>query len=128
MSTLPITPPDDGRPPALVRAEDGSDAWSDVARHQRWAAPDHADFYALAGELTTTLYAFEDLSGVLVAQVAGYATGRRLYDDTRTVDPAARLADAVAQLRQARNELRTAAGAVNEFWSTIGHIGVEAQP
>ena len=128
MSTPVTTPPDDERPLALVRAEEGTDAWSDVARYQRWATPDHADFYALAGELTSTLHAFEDLTGVLVSQAAGYATSRHVYDDTRTVDPAARLADAVAQLRQARTGLRTAATAVNEFWSAIGHIGIEAQP
>lgn len=121
-------PPDDDRPLALVRAEEGMDAWSDVARYQRWATPDHATIYALAGELTSTLHTFEDLTAVLLDQVAGYATGRRLYDDTRSVEPAARLADAVAQLRQARTGLRTAAAALNEFWSAIGHVGVEVAP
>jgi hypothetical protein len=128
MSAATITPHDDDRPLALVRAEESTDAWSDVARYQRWATPDHADFYALAGELTSTLHTFEDLTGVLVGQVAGYATGRHVYDDARTVDPAVRLADAVAQLRQARTGLRTAATAINEFWSAIGHVGIEAQP
>lgn len=128
MNTPTTTPPDDDRPLALVRAEEGMDAWSDAARYQRWATPDHAVIYGLAGELTSTLHAFEDLTAILVDQVAGYATGRRLYNDTRTVDPAVRLADAVAQLRQARTGLRTAAAALNEFWSVIGHIGVEVTP
>ncbi len=128
MSTPTTTPPDDDRPLALVRAEEGMDAWEDVARYQRWADPDHATIYALAGELTSTLHAFEDMTAVLVDQVAGYANGRQLYDDTRSVDPAVRLADAIVQLRQARTGLRTAAVALNEFWSAIGHIGVEVQP
>lgn len=126
MNTTPNTPPDDERPLAVVRAEEGTDAWSDVTRYQRWISPDHAVFYALAGELVSTLHTFEDLTGVLVDQVNGYGTGRLLYDDMRTVDPAVRLADAVAQLREARTGLRAAATAVNEFWSAIGHVGVEA--
>lgn len=123
----PDTPTRDGegRPPALVQAEVGTDGWTDAVRHQRWAVPDHADFYALAAEFTSTLHAFEDLTALLAAQVAAYGEGRRLYDDTHEVDPAVRVADAVAQLDQARAGLRAAAVAANEFWSAIGHVGVE---
>lgn len=119
---------EDGRPPVVVRAEDGADAWSDVVRHQRWATPDHTVFYGLAGDALSTLHALKDLTHVLGEQVAGYAHGRVLYDDTRTMDPAERLADAAAQLDTAHAALGTAATAVNAFWSGIGHIGVEATP
>lgn len=128
MNATPPTPADDERPLALVRAEEGTDAWSDVARYQRWTSPDHAGFYTLAGELVSTLHAFEDLTGVLVDQVAGYAIGRTLYDDTRGVDPAVRLTDALTQLRAARAGLRVTATAINEFWSSVGHVGVEVAP
>lgn len=125
MSTTATTPTDGGRAPAVARAEQATDGWEDVARLQRWAGPDHADFYALAGELVRTLHAVEDLTQVLAAQVARYATGRTLYDDTRAVDPATRLADAVEQLRAARAGVAAAESRFNEFWSTVGHIGVE---
>ena len=52
-------------------------AWEDVVRLQRWAVADHADFYALAGLMVGTLYALEDLTGVLERQVAGYARRSR---------------------------------------------------
>lgn len=125
MSATATTPTDDDRAPAVARAEQATDGWEDVAHLQRWAGPDHADFYALAGELVRTLHAIEDLTQVLAAQVARYATGRTLYDDTRSVDPATRLADAVEQLRAARAGVAAAESRFNEFWSTIGHIGVE---
>src|SRR3954469_24467206 len=82
-------------PEAVARGEAGVAAWEDVVRLQRWAVADHADFYALAGLVVGTLYALEDLAGVLERQVAGYgqtqqAQGRQLYDDTPQVDPAER--------------------------------------
>lgn len=122
---MSTSPPDDGRAPAVVRAEQATDAWGDVARIQRWAAPNHADFYALAGELVGTLHAIEDLARVLAEQVAVYGTGRRLYDDTYDIDPAVRLADARAQLDSALGAISSASTRANEFWSTIGHVGVE---
>ncbi len=116
---------DHQHPTATSRAAEGTDGWEQAARHQRHAAADHADFYALAGEIVTTLHALEDLTGVLSRQVAGYAEGRPVYDDTRTVDPAARLAEATALLRDTSTGLRAAALAANRFWSAIGHIGTE---
>lgn len=116
---------DDQCPPALDRAAEGTDGWEETARHQRHATPDHADFYALAGEIVTTLHALDDLTEILSRQVAGYAQGRPVYDDTRTVDPAARLAEATALLRDIRAGVRAAALAGNRFWSAIGHIGTE---
>ena len=59
-------------PEAVARGEAGVAAWEDVVRLQRWAVADHADFYALAGLMVGTLYALEDLTGVLERQVAGY--------------------------------------------------------
>src|ERR1700750_2888093 len=80
------------------RAETATGAWEDAVRLQRWATPDHADFYALAGEIVATLSALDDLMQVLHRQVSGYGQGRRLYDDTRQADPGARLVAAAAEL------------------------------
>jgi hypothetical protein len=110
---------------AAVRAEAGAEAWEDGARLQRWAPPNHAEFYALAGELVRTLSALDDLARVLGRQVAGYAQGRAVYDDTREVDPRVRLTDAVAELVQVSAALVVADRAANRFWSAIGHIGVD---
>lgn len=119
---------EEDRAPAVVRAEDGANAWRDAARHQRRAPADHADFYALACDALATLHALEDLTRVLHEQVAGYAHGRAVYDDTRQVHPVARLAQAAAELETARAAIGDAAWAVNRFWSAIGHIGVEEAP
>lgn len=122
-------PLDDERSAATVRAEDGADAWCDVVRHQRGATADHADFYALAGDALSTLVALENLTRVLGPQVAGYAhnqsEGWTVYDDSRTVNPAVRLAQAAGHLETARAALDEAGRAVNAFWSAISHIGVE---
>ena len=114
----------DDRPAAVVAAETGADGWTEVARHQRWADADHADFYSIAGDALATVNALEDLTEILAGQVAAYGQGRAIYDDSHVVDPAVRLVDAVAQLRAAHAALRQASLAVNEFWSAIGHIGV----
>ena len=118
----------DERPRALRSAEAASTAWAETVEHQQDAARRHADFYALAGEMVATLYALDDLTVVLAAQVGSYGQGRILYDDSRTVDPAARLADAVHCLRDVRAALGPATAAANAFWSAIGHIGVEVTP
>jgi hypothetical protein len=117
-------------PDAVARGEAGVAGWEDVVRLQRWAVADHADFYALAGLMVGTLYAFEDLTGVLERQVAGYgqtqqAHGRRLYDDTRQVDPAERLQVAVTALQQVHRAVESAADWANRVWTAIGHIGTE---
>jgi hypothetical protein len=114
-----------GLPVAVTRANAGAAAWEDAVRLQRWAAPDHAEFYALAGEVVRTLWALDDLARVLGRQVSGYGRGRAVYDDTHEVDPQARLTDAVAELAQLSNALVVAERAANRFWSAIGHIGVE---
>ena len=118
----------DDYPRALRSAEAAATAWKQAVEHQQDATPRHADFYALAGEMVATLYALDDLSVVLARQVGRYGEGRALYDDTRTVDPAARLAEAVACLRAVRAGLSTTTAAANAFWSAIGHIGVEDTP
>jgi hypothetical protein len=94
---------------------------------QSTAALDHADFYALACSLVDVVRVVDALAGVLAQQVGRYGVGRRVYDDEGH-DPAERLAGAVAQLRAARNALGSADTALNEFWSSIGHIGVEVEP
>jgi len=116
--------------PAAQRAEAGTTGWENAVRLQLRATPDHADFYALAGELVCTLRALDDLTRVLRRQVAGYAQGQRdrgraLYDDTREVDPVGRLQVASVQLEEFGSATVTAAEWANQFWSTIGHIGVE---
>ena len=124
----------DGRDAEAVRrAEAGTGGWEDAVRLQRWATPDHAGFYALAGEMVATLHAVDELAAVLGRQVAGYAQtqqdqGRRLYDDTRQVDPAERLQTAVIALEELHSGASTAADWANTFWSAIGHIGTEVTP
>ncbi len=72
----------DERPRTLRSAEAASAAWSETVEHQQDAPPRHADFYAVAAEIVATLYALDDLTVVLAAQVGGYGQGRILYDDT----------------------------------------------
>ena len=43
--------------PAVRSAEAGAQAWRQVVHEQRPAAPDHGDFYKLAGHLVDTLRA-----------------------------------------------------------------------
>ena len=66
----------------------GTAAWEDAVRLQRWATADHADFYALAGEMVATLYALDDLAQVLGRQVAGYADTQRARGRASTTTPA----------------------------------------
>jgi hypothetical protein len=116
----------DGRQDTAARhAETGTGAWEDAVRLQRWASPDHADFYALAGAIVATLQALDDLAQVLHRQVTGYGRGRRPYDDTHQIEPAARLADAAAELAGLVGHLQGVRAPANRFWSAIGHIGVE---
>ncbi len=116
---------DDKRPAALVRAEVATESWREAVRRQRSATLDHADFYALAGEIVTTLHALDDLAKLLGEQVVRYPQGRTLYDDTRNVDPLVRLDDVAAEIHSARVAIVTASQAANRFWSLIGHVGVE---
>lgn len=118
---------------AAARAQAGTTRWEDAVRLQRWAVPDHGDFYALAGEMVASLHAFEDLAVVLGRRVAGYAhtqqeRGRVVYDDTRQHDPRHRLAEAATDLDILADRLRSAERAANAFWSGIGHVGTEDQP
>jgi hypothetical protein len=111
--------------PAVARAEVATEAWRDAARMQLRAEPNHSDLYALAAEIVASLSAVQDLTSVLRDQVTGYGQGRAVYDDTRTVDPQARLAEAGVQLAQLHAALTTGLRGANGFWSAIGHIGVE---
>ncbi|MBA3905624.1 MAG: hypothetical protein H0X35_02905 [Pseudonocardiales bacterium] len=118
----------DERPPGVRSAEAAATAWREALQHQ-WVAPaSHADFYGLAAEVVDTLYTLADLTELLTRQVGGYGQGRELYDDTRTVDPDARLTEAGEHLRALRTALVSAASEANKFWNAIGHIGVEAAP
>lgn len=117
----------DEQSPAILRAEDGERAWAEVGRLQLDAVPDHGDFYALTAALVPTLCALQDVANVLRVQVAGYGEGRAVYDDTRSVDPAVRLAEAAEQLARTRDALAAAHHHANGFWSEISHIGIEAR-
>ncbi len=115
-------------PQAVARADVGCEAWRDAARMQVWATPRHADFYDYAGHLSRTLRAMDDLAVVLARQVEAYPTGRRVFDDSRSVDPIVRLGMALECLHRLRSALLTADRETNSFWSAIGHIGVDPDP
>jgi hypothetical protein len=115
----------DDRPAAVRRAEQGQQGWQTAVEAQRAAVPRHSDFYELAALLAPTLYSLEDLANVLARQVAGYGAGRALFDDSGTVDPHVRLAQAAEELRGVRDALADAYARTQGFWSHIGHIGVE---
>jgi hypothetical protein len=114
--------------PAVAQAEQGADGWHDAVALQSYASAEHADFYALAAAMVSTLHSLDDIAGVLRRQVRGYARRTDLYDDTRQIDPADRLMQACDELTVVRTALVTAAGAANRFWSAVGHIGIEVQP
>ena len=115
-------------PQAVARAEVGCEAWRDAVRMQVWATPRHADFYVFAGYVSRTLRAMDDLTVILARQVEAYPTGRRVFDDTRTVDPIVRLGMALEYLAGLRTALVTADREANAFWSEISHIGVDPDP
>jgi hypothetical protein len=120
-----VTAFDEGReywPTATSFASDGASAWRKAVHAQLAAPPAHGDFYALAADVVDTLRAFDGLLGVLARQVAGYADGRELYDDSGA-DPSDRLRTAGQHLATVRRHLTEAERAANEFWSAIGHIG-----
>jgi hypothetical protein len=115
----------DERSAAVANAEAGAQAWRTAVHAQQTATGDHADFYALAGEIVDTLRAMETLTAVVLrSQVAAYGQGRALYDD-EGADPAVRLAKAAAQVAATGQHLTDAQRSANRFWSAIGHIGVE---
>jgi hypothetical protein len=115
--------------PAVDAAQRASEAWGEAVRLQRWADhPRHAEFYALAGEMVDTMRELSDLVSILRAQVREYGTTEGIYDDTRTVEPSTRLAYADDALDTLGHALTMADRAGNEFWSAIGHIGVEDAP
>ncbi|MHA6795925.1 hypothetical protein ACVGVM_20765 [Pseudonocardia bannensis] len=115
----------DDRPTAVRQAAAGAAAWRAVAHAQGTADADHSDFYAIAGELVDTLAAVAGLAEVLAWQVAGYADGRPVYDDSRAIDPRERLDAAAADLHELAARVREADRIVNTFWSRISHIGVQ---
>lgn len=109
---------------SATHAEKGAQQWRAATVVQRSAEPDHAEFYALAGELVDTLRAIEQLAGVLMRQVNDYGAGRRLYDD-QCANPRARLRAAGLRLAELRQHAAAAEQAANEFWSAISHIGLD---
>ncbi|WP_219418580.1 hypothetical protein [Pseudonocardia nigra] len=113
----------DDRPEAVRQADRGARTWRAVVHAQRTATPDHADFYALAGEVVDTLASLEALARVLTRQVDRYAE-QSVYDDSGTVDPFERLADAADESEALARALYGAGRHANRFWSAIGHIGV----
>jgi hypothetical protein len=117
--------PQQDRDTAVVCASAGTSGWEDAVRLQRWALPDHGAFYGLAGEIVSTLYALDDLVQVLHRQVAGYAHGRAVYDDTREVDPRVWLVEAAGELSRLLGQLAGAQHAASAFFSAIGHIGID---
>ena len=117
---------DDARPPAVCHAEMGAAAWRAAVDYQLAATPDHADFYALAGDLVETLRALDTVAGVLASQATSYGASRQVYDD-EDANPAHRLRAAVLALAETRHGLARAERAANQFWSAIGHIGTRYQ-
>jgi hypothetical protein len=113
----------DDRSPSVQHAAAGAQAWRAVVHTQQAATPDHADFYALAGDLVETLRSLDALVGVLTRQTGSYGTGREVYDD-ENANPTHRLRSAVLALVQARHDLSEAERSANRFFSAIGHIGV----
>lgn len=118
----------DERAIAVRYADAGSQSWRQVVHAQRSAVADHADLYALAGELVDTLRCLDSLAGLLAGQTAHYpgtvtAAGGELYDD-ENANPAHRLRSAVLALAETRQALSGAERAVNRYWSAISHIGV----
>lgn len=124
----------DDCPDAVRHADTGAKAWRAVVHAQLAATPNHADLYSLAGDLVDTLAAVEALAQVLHRQVTGYAAtlvdGFTVYDDsrdgTRPVGATDRLEAAGLLLDDLTVVVATAGRHTNEFWSAIGHIGVEA--
>ena len=115
-------------PQAISRAMDGAEAWHDAGRLQLWSTPRHADFYSLAFSLDSTVDAIDNIAGVLARQVASYSTGRRVLDDSGTVDPLVRLDTAAGHLQEFRRALITAKREINDYWSEISHVGVDPDP
>ncbi|MBN9113178.1 MAG: hypothetical protein J0I34_30885 [Pseudonocardia sp.] len=111
--------------PAVRQAEAGAQAWRAVVHAQGSADPEHADFYAIAGELVDTLAAVAALAEVLARQVEQYGEGRPVYDDSRVVDPHELLYAAAADMHELAVRAREADRVVNTFWSRISHIGVD---
>ena len=109
---------------AVVAAEAGTRAWRQAVDIQRTAAPDHTDFYALAGELVDTPQSPQALIGVLSQQVCAYDQDRVLRDDAGMA-PQVRLCAASSALNNAWFSIIAAERSANRFCSRIGHIGVE---
>lgn len=114
----------EGTVEVVASAERASCLWRRAALGQQQAAPDHGEFYALAGELVATVRALDAMAAVLSHQVARYGQGRTLRDD-QGLAPGARLVDAVVVLGWVRKSLSQAEDGANRFWSAIGHIAVE---
>jgi hypothetical protein len=91
---------------------------------QREATPDHSDFYGLAGEVVATARSLQAMCRLLSRQVTGYGQGRVLRDDAGA-DPVRRLEIAAEHLDELGGLLARAERVADQYWSQIGHIGVE---
>lgn len=89
--------------------------------------PSHEQFYDYGRELVSTLHALDDLTVTLTSQVTRYGHHRLLRDDAGA-KPRDRLATAHGHLADLHAALTTATRHANQFWSTIGHIGVDVDP
>lgn len=115
---------------AVRFADAGSLAWQRVVHTQRLSHPDHADFYALAGELVDTLRALDALAGLLAGQTADYpgtvtAAGGHV-DDDEWAPAGHRIRSAVLALAETRQALSAAERAAGTYWSAISHVRIAA--
>lgn len=107
-------------------AETARDGWEEVVRTERAADPDHGEWYGIAGEMVGTLRAVEDLARLLEQRVARYGDDRILRDD-EGLAPSRRITACVELLAELQASVSSAERSANEFWSAIGHVGVEVQ-
>ena len=107
------------------RAEAGTAAWEDAVRLQRRATPDHADFYALAGELVRRC-ALDDLTRCCAGRSpatprpSGTGAARSTTTPARSTRRCGCPAVEASWTASAPPGRRARA---NPFWSAIGHIG-----
>lgn len=112
----------------VAAARVARDALEAAATHQSLDPdPDHGQFYNHGRELVGVLIALDDLAVTLAGQVARYGDQRLLRDDAGA-HPEHRLAAACEQLAELDTALSTATGHANQYWSTIGHLGVAVDP
>jgi len=115
----------DGHPVSVQFAEQGANTWRSAVHAQLAATPNHADLYAITGEIVDTLRSLESLARLTGRQVAGYGDDHVLRDDEPGHDPAERLVEVGHQAEQLANVVATAERIANLLWSEISHIAIE---